>query len=151
MTSDAPAGHAARHRRAAADGAAVRGGPRWSPAVVKSRCSQSSTELLSIHRPFLTKRACTLWAVNILKVFKNQGGTCILGLFFQPVCYLFCIRSHVNFTDTGLKKKRVFGHLDTFLECHHVLILRHQMTQTRPCLQPFRFFVFLFFFKFRSF
>lgn len=121
MTSDAPAGHAARHRRAAADGAAVGGGPRWSPAVVKSRCSQSSTELLSIHRPFLTKRACTLWAVNILKVFKNQGGTCILGLFFQPVCYLFCIRSHVNFTDTGLKKKRggiwTPGHIPRMSSC----------------------------------
>lgn len=32
-----------------------------SPAAVKPRCS---TQLLSIHRPFLTKQACTSWAVT---------------------------------------------------------------------------------------
>lgn len=44
------------------------------------------------------------------EVFKTKGNLYTRPVF-QPVCYLFCILSHVNFTDTGLI--RVFRHLDT--------------------------------------
>lgn len=89
---------------------------------VESRCReitlQFSTQLLSIHRPFLTEQACTLRAVTFIKFLKPRGD-----LYTGPV-FLACLLPFLHSIPCEFYRywlKRVFGHLDTFLECHPVL------------------------------
>lgn len=124
-------------RSAAAEGSAPWKDCLGNHTAVKSHCSPAHKCYLSTDHSWPSKHAHHGQLHS--QVFKTKGNL-YTGPVFQPVCYLFCILTHVNFTDTGLK--RVFGHLDTFLECHHmVLIPCHQTTQTRPCLQLFLFLI----------
>lgn len=74
----------------------------------KARCSPAHNCYLSIDHSRPSKHA--RHGQSHSQVFKTKGNL-YTGPVFQPVCYLFCILSHGNFTDTGLTM--VFGHLDT--------------------------------------
>lgn len=81
------------------------------------------------------------------QVFKAKGNL-YTGPVFQPVCYLFCILSHRNFTDTGANNG-IWTPGHTFLECHHMVLIPCHPSNTNKTL--FTTFSFSFFFNFRSF
>ena len=95
-------------RSAAAGGSAPLKDCLGNHAAVRSRCSPAHRCYVSTDHSWPSKHAHH--GLLQSQVFKTKGNL-YTGPVFQPVCYLFCILSHVNFTDTGLK--RVFGHLDT--------------------------------------
>lgn len=118
----------------------------WNHAAV----SPAQNCYLSIDHSWPSEHA-RYGQLTFSKFLKTKGELVYWACFSSLFAIFFAFDPMWILQTLDFKKKRVFGHLDTFPECHHVLILRHQMTQTRPCLQPFRFFVLVFFFKFRSF
>lgn len=97
-----------RHRCAVADRVAA----RRRLMEVESRCReitlQSSTQLLSIHRPFLTEQACTLWAVTFIKFLKPRGdlytgpvfSACLLPFLHSTPCEFYRYWAKKGYLDT---------------------------------------------------
>lgn len=107
--------------------------------TVKSSCNQHRIDL---HRPLLT--ASMYFMSSYTPVFKTKEKKLYIGTVFQPVCYVFCILSHVGFTDLRLKNvNEQPGYFDKrkILGIEHHLRSSHQILQQKPCLQITSFFI----------
>lgn len=88
---------------------------------VESRCReitlQFSTQLLSIHRPFLTEQACTLRAVTFIKFLKPRGD-----LYTGPV-FLACLLPFLHSIPCEFYRYQAKkGYLDTWTHSQNVIL-----------------------------
>lgn len=106
--------------------------------TVKSSCNQHRIDL---YRLLLT--ASMYFMSSYTPVFKTKEKLYI-GTVFQPICYDFCILSHISFTN--LRIINVNEHPGYFdkrksLGIEHHLCSSHQILQLKPCLQICSFFI----------
>lgn len=105
--------------------------------TVKSSCNQH--RLISIDHSW--QQACTSWAVT--HQFLKTRNKLYIGTVFQPVCYVFCILSHIGFTNLRRNVNEQPGYFNKrkSLSKEHHLCSNHQILQWKPCLQISSFFI----------